>query len=502
MERRDFLKTAGAVAVSASASLVPGISKASAGNNSIDEKSPAHRDSKQIGVSKDCRPNILLITADQQDLGSLGIYGNKHVKTPNLDKLAQKGILFQNAFVQGAVCMPSRACIATGLYSHRNGVSYMDSIIDDSPSIAQGQVTFWERLQTAGYHTAAFGKIHVHPEKGWSEKKTTGGKGGRWIKSAGSPLGLGPMGRDYAAWLEERHPGAYEQIYTARRNTPNFLKTGISENPLSLEEYIDYWIAQNTIDCIERSHSKPFFIQCGFCSPHAPIDPPKPYDTMYDPDKINLPQDYYLRMDGGGKPRMETENKNSWPKYYAQHLGLITLVDDQIGRIVKALENKGLLENTIIIYTVDHGDIGKGSFVETAMHMPLIITGPKLKKRKVDEVTEIFDIAPTILDYTCSDIPESMDAKSLRPVLEGGSAIKDHAVCMHTSNDRSKKGICVRTQRYKYVRWKGDGVKVPEAFYDLKKDPYERNNLISNSAYAGEISNHKLLLIDRLNNNL
>lgn len=498
MKRRDFLKTIGVAAFSGS--LIESKAKANDNEKITVKKIPGFKKSKKKINAKDSRPNILLITADQQDLISLGCYGSKQVKTPNIDKLAREGVLFQNAFAQGAVCMPSRCCIATGLYANRHGVTYMDPVIDDTPVLDDCEVTFWQCLQNAGYYTAAFGKIHVHPEKGWDEKKTTGGKGGRWLQSAGSPLGLGPMGRDYAAWLEERHPGAYEQIYADRRNTPDYFKTGVVKNPLPLEKTIDFWTAQNTIDFIERSENKPFFVQCGFCNPHGPMDPPKPYDTMYDPDKIEIPENYFKTIDGGVKPRITSSNdEKKWRTYHAQYLGLITLVDDQIGRIINALESKDLLKNTIIIYTVDHGDIGKSTLIDNAIHMPLIIAGPTISARKFDNIVETFDIAPTILDYAGASIPDAMDAVSLRKLIQGDTLSKNCAVSMHTMKDRSKKGVCIRTQRYKYIHWDGNEVDTPEAFYDMKKDPYESKNLINDSAYTKEISFHKMLLIDQLN---
>jgi len=240
-------------------------------------------------MAKDGRPNIVLITADQQRYDTLGAGGSQVARTPHLDALAERGVVFRHAYVQSPICIPSRACIQTGRYPHQHGVDYMETVIDDTPGLPAWETTFMERLQVAGYHTVAFGKIHMMPEKGFHEMKVTGGKGQRWTRSAGLPIGLGPLGRDYAAWLEERHPGGYEAIYQQRRQ-PEYkaYRTAIT-NVLPLEEYVDYWIAENTTEFIERDHEKPFFVWCGFCGPHGPIDPPQPYDTLYEIDEVVLP---------------------------------------------------------------------------------------------------------------------------------------------------------------------------------------------------------------------
>ena len=185
------------------------------------------------------RPNIILITTDEQRWDTLGCYGNQKVKTPTLDALAEKGTLFAKAYNQNPVCIPARACLQTGRYTHQHGVSYMEAAVDSTPGLPPWEKTFMEHLQDAGYVTAAFGKIHMMPPKGYHETQLTGGKGSRWTQSYGSPLGPGPLGPVYARWLDSVHPGGYELIYEQRRE-PEYRKymTAIS-NVLPIEEYID-----------------------------------------------------------------------------------------------------------------------------------------------------------------------------------------------------------------------------------------------------------------------
>ena len=448
------------------------------------------------------RPNIVLITTDQQRYDTLGCLGAEWMKTPHLDALAQRGVVFRRAYAQNPVCIPSRACIQTGRYTHQHGVQYMETIIDDTPGLPAWEITFMERLQAAGYRTAAYGKIHMMPEKGFHELQVNGGKGGRWTKSAGLPIGLGPLGRDYAAWLEERHPGGYEKIYEQRRRPEYKAHKSAIVNVLPLEDYVDYWTPQNTIDFVTRDHDRPFFVWCGFCGPHGPVDPPKPYDEVYPMDEVEFPPNYHLNRDGS--PRETTAEEDEVARrFIAYYWGLVTLIDDQVGAIVKALEQKGILDNTLVIFTSDHGEmmfdfgrLGKGNFTEPVTRMPLILLPPggKPAVSDVDGLVETYDIAPTVLDYANAEIPSNMSATSLRPVIDGEGSTKEAVFCEYMRNDRSHTGVCVRTERYKYAYWSAG---MPEEFYDLWEDPHERRNAIDDPAYRAEIERHRVLVIDR-----
>ena len=454
-------------------------------------------------MAEPTRPNILFITTDQQRADSLGCYGNGYVRTPHIDALAGRGTRFDSAYIQNPVCIPSRACMMTGRYTHQHGVTYMESVIDTTPGLPAWEKTIMERLQYAGYRTAAFGKIHMMPERGFHDMQVCGGKGGRWTHSAGLPIGLGPLGPHYAHWLEERHPGGYELIYQQRRE-PDYKKyKSAIVNVLPLEEYVDYWIAQNTVDYLKNPPSEPFFIQCGFCGPHGPIDPPKPYDSLYPLDEIEFPANY--GVDATGQPVANSPERDAlirrWVSFY---YGLVTLIDDQVGRIMDALTETGLWENTIVVYVTDHGEMlgergrfGKGNFFEPVVHSPLIVAGPDRGRapKQVDGLVETMDVAPTILDFAGVPIPSEMQAASLRSLLEGSAGGKPAVLCEYTTNDRSRSGKCVRTEQFKYAFW---GEAAPEEFYDLHADPLERNNLIGDARYAQEATALRKLMLDML----
>jgi len=148
---------------------------------------------------EESRPNIILITTDQQRYDTLGINGSHPlVSTPHIDALAGPGVHFTNAYSQNTVCVPSRACLQTGRYTHQHGVTYMENVVDDTPGLPDWELTFMEHLQAHGYHTGATGKIHMYPAKGFDWQRLCGGKGQRWLVSEGSPLGPGPLGPVYA----------------------------------------------------------------------------------------------------------------------------------------------------------------------------------------------------------------------------------------------------------------------------------------------------------------
>ncbi|MBM4047120.1 MAG: DUF229 domain-containing protein [Planctomycetes bacterium] len=183
---------------------------------------------------------------------------------------------------------------------------------------------------------------------------------------------------------------------------------------------------------------------------------------------------------------------------------LVTLIDEQIGRIMQALTERGLWQNTLVLFVTDHGEMlgdfgrgGKANFYEAVIRSPFIVTVPggHAPPRQVDDLVETMDIAPTILDYAGLPVPPEMQAKSLRPLLEGKGRGKEAILCEYTSNDRQVSGKCVRTRRYKYCFW-GQGR--PEQFYDLQEDAHERRDAISDPRYRVEIDAHRRLMLDIL----
>ena len=470
-------------------------------------------------------PNILLITTDQQRYDTLGVTGNPHVRTPHLDALAARGVLFRHGYIQNPVCIPSRACIQTGRYVHQHGVEYMENAIGTTPGLPPWEKTFMERLQHTGYTTAGFGKIHMMPPKGFDEMQLTMGKGARWTVAEGSPLGPSQLGPVYAGWLERERPGAYEEIYAQRRRPEYREQANAIVNVLAADEYVDYWIGENTWRYLDRDHARPFFAWCGFCGPHGPFDPPEPYASMHHPEDIPVPELLRARQQhvpGGNRPtRFDGEDgERLIRKIIAYYWGMLTFIDDMMGRIMEVMTRRGLWDNTLVIFTTDHGEmlgdfgkLGKGNFTESVIRAPYIVVPPGSAApaaldapgsrggpivRAVDSLVEHIDLAPTILDYAGISHPPELPGISLRPILEHPTArpqTKDAVLCEYTTNDRMQRQKCLRTERYKYIF--NDGGR-PAELYDLEEDPLERVNVADDPRYVTELRHHAELLIDRL----
>ncbi|MDF2721070.1 MAG: hypothetical protein K0Q59_745 [Paenibacillus sp.] len=438
-------------------------------------------------MSHSTRPNIILITTDQQRYDTLGI-NSGIVRTPHLDGLAKEGVSFERPYINNTVCMPSRACIQTGRYTHQHGLRYMESVIDKTPGLPPWEETFMERLQVAGYNTGAVGKIHMIPPKGFDYTALTNGQGARWTVPYGSPYGPSQLGDEYACWLEARHPGGFELIHEQRRSPEYKANHSAVVSVLPTEEYIDYWVTENAIRFVsqKRPDDEPFFLWYGLCNPHGPIDPPAEYANLYPQEEIQLSELYTKR---GNPQRGPSEQAlRRWISYY---YGLCTFVDDMVGKLFRTLRDKGLWDNTVIVFTSDHGEMmgdfgkfGKGDFYESVVRVPLIIKPPANERHlpTVSDQVELIDLAPTILDYAGLRIPGTMQGVSLRPVMAGAAEGKEAVLCEYTTNDQSRHGKCIRTERYKY--W----FNAPEGratLFDLQEDPHEFRNVADDPAYGG-----------------
>jgi arylsulfatase A-like enzyme len=466
------------------------------------------------------QPNVLLITTDQQRYDALSV-NNPLVQTPNLNRLAGMGTTFCHGYVQNPVCIPSRACIQTGRYVHQHGVDHMVEAIGDTPGLPPWETTFMERLQQADYATAAFGKIHMLPPKGLDELGLTMGKGARWTVAEGSPLGPSQLGPVYGEWLERKHPGATEALYAQRRQEEYRGQATAIVNVLPADEYVDYWIAEQTWDYLERSHERPFFAWCGFCGPHPPYDPPESYASRYRPNDVPLPRLLHARqqgVDGGDRPSRfdRPDGEALIRKITAYYWAMTTFIDDMVGRIMETLTRRGLWDNTLVIFTSDHGDmlgdfgkLGKENFTEPVVRVPYLLVPPGSvpsnggapEQRHYDGLVEHMDLAPTMLDYAGIPQPPSLPGVSLRPILEavdltdpalGG---KEAILCEYVPKHQRWRSMCLRTDRYKYVF---SGAGRPVEFYDLQADPNELTNVASDPAYRQEVVRHAELLLDRL----
>ncbi|RKY89919.1 sulfatase [candidate division KSB1 bacterium] len=492
--RRDFLKITGA---GAAALILP--------------------DYFIISKKNKKQPNILFIMSDDHTCQAIGCYGSKINKTPNIDRIAEEGIRFNNCFCTNSICAPSRAVILTGKYNHINGV------IDNSTVFDNSQETFPKILQKAGYQTAIIGKWHLKSE---------------------------PTGFDY--WNILPGQGDYYN--------PDFIEMGDRKNYIG---YVTNLITDFSLNWLKnRDTEKPFCLMMHHKATHRNWMPETKYLNLFNDVNIPKPETFYddyrtrsdaarqqemsiiknlnyawdLKIPATGKKeklnwgeralnnklkRLTKEQLEAWNQAYGpkneafkkanlkgkdlddwkyqrfikDYLRCVVSIDDSIGRIFDYLDRTGLAENTIVIYTSDqgfylgeHGWFDKRFMYEESLRMPLIIRYPeKINAGTVNnDMVLNLDFAPTFLDYAGADIPESMQGHSMKPILSGKTPENwrksmYYHYYEYPAVHSVKRHYGIRTQRYKLIHFYYD-IEAWE-LYDLKNDPHELNNLYGNPEY-------------------
>ena len=430
------------------------------------------------------RPNFLFMIADDHRHSALGALGLEAVETPVFDQLMADGICFTRAHIMGstsgAVCMPSRGMLLSG----RNLFDTPDPLPDDIPLLP-------ELLRQNGYATYGTGK--------WHNRR---GSYARCFDDGGRVF-FGGMSDQYAVPVHDFDPeGEYDPESA-------YIADGFSTTVFT-DDMIDFLNSR-------ENTNEPFFAYISFTSPHDPRTPPAPYDTMYDPADIDLPPNFMPEhpFDTGVReirdellaayPRAEAEIKQHIADYY----GMISHMDMEIGRILDALEAKGLSENTIVIYTADHGLgvgqhglMGKQNLYDHSMRIPLIMRGPGVPKgTRCGALLYLLDMYPTLLQLAGVAVPETSAGHSLKALLD--EVTYKHrrqifsayqSVFGHPGDQPYQRSI--KDERHKLIQTVVGGT-VTWQLFDLEADPYERANLINNPAHAGLIKRLKLSLRDR-----
>jgi arylsulfatase A-like enzyme len=461
--RREFLLgSAGAVVASALGA-----------NAAEKEKAPE----KAEGAAPK-RPNLILITPDQMRGDAMGCAGNPIVRTPNLDKLAAAGILFRNAFCQNPVCVPSRVTIYTGRYPHAHGVK-------DNGVPLTGALTLpalQELLAGAGYRTVSVGKMHFWPN--WRvpfgfEKR---------VLVEDKAIGFAD---DYRLYLKEKGLSELSPDVLWRK-----LGREYYSSPLPEEDHIDSFIGRNAVEIIREKDDRPLFLWVGFPSPHGPVDPPKPWSEMYRPEEMRVPQPEIDDREWETKPPEQKaqlrlrrffargEKPRFYQRFLASYYGLISLIDKWVGEMVRALRQKGELENTLLIFNSDHGEyagdhglIAKDfSLYESLVHIPFLAHWPAgIGSRGGSEAfVENVDLLPTFLDYAGVKLPWGAQGYSLRPLFEGKQeAVREFAFAEYWYLKM------LRTHDWKLICYAG---KPYGELYELREDPGEKRNRYADPA--------------------
>jgi arylsulfatase A-like enzyme len=482
----------------------------------------------KANAQKEQKKNLLFIITDQQRYDALSISGNMVLKTPNLDRLAKNGAFFKNAYTPCAVCGPARSSILTGKTVENTGVNTNEKTYYYNNEVVMNSPTFDEILTDKGYSCEYYGKWHVisshadiykNPQKNDSKGKSV----------------FGPSGQNllYAEYLDKFFPkkelkkGEHLDELSKRAYIPNPLDInyGISFeniNPkLNKDKHIqpDFhgmslipkehsftaFHAKQTIDAIERLKNKPFSITCSFHFPHAPMLPVKPYYEMYPSKDMVSPAS--IIDDMKNSPYQNANGRLEHPEYsdsekikymISDYYGLIKEVDDWIGEILDKLEETGIAENTLIIFTSDHGEMlgahglrEKNVFYEESAHIPLLINFPKEIKSntKVDGYVSNVDLFATILDYLkVGEYPS--DGSSLRGIIENTDKEKGKYVVTEWDyrGDTSPNYMIVK-DGWKLIIPYTETSKVINVMYDLNTDPYEMNNLIGNNPQKEKFAN-------------
>lgn len=481
--------------------------------------------------------NILFIAVD--DLKPLlNCYGATEMHTPNFDRLAEMGVIFENAEVQQAVCGPSRASIMTAMYPDHTKVWDLHTNFRES---APELLSMPEYLITQGYETTATGKIYHqgstsdgHDAKSWSIPYVSPDYyDPKYGEPAFGAYQHPETKKKYAALEKEALENGIKQIGKQRAYAFNKLRPSTESANVSDEAYNAGLYTIQTLKNLEilQKKGKPFFLAVGYQKPHLPFVAPKKYWDLYKREAIKLAE--FQELSEGtpeiayhsfGELRAFTDidnnlkigdkmNEDKQRELIHGYMACVSYIDAQLGKLLDALEEKNLLENTIIVLWGDHGyhlgdhtEWNKHSNFEQATRTPLMFAGPGVSRNiKVENPVELVDVFPTLFELAGIKTPK-VDGKSLVPLLDNDVKTTidvDFAVSQYRRS-KEKMGYSLRTNRYRYTEWFDDGYRsnkpyeegliIARELYDYDKDPLETKNLVKEADYANIVQELNLKL--------
>ncbi|HEY8455968.1 MAG TPA: sulfatase-like hydrolase/transferase [Actinopolymorphaceae bacterium] len=452
-------------------------------------------------MSAGSSPNILLLMTDQHRLDTLGCYGNPVCETPALDALAASGTQFDNCYTPTAICTPARATLLTGVLPFRHTLlANYERNVGYREELDGRYEPFSRPLADAGYRLGHIGKWHVGKEKGPREF----GFDGEHYPGWGNPV----RHPDYLRYLADRGLPRFSLSSEVRGTFPNGqpgnLLAGVLEQPV--EATFEYFLAEQTIERLRayaeryRDDGRPFFLACHWFGPHLPYCLPESYYYRYDPTSVELPASVAETFEG--KPRVQrhysahwtfdTLSESQWRQLIAAYWGYVSLIDEQVGRILQALDELGLADSTTVFFTADHGEFtgshrlhDKGpAMYDDIYRIPLLVRMPGAAAgRHVDAFVTLTDLTPTFLDLAGLPVPGHYDGRSLLPFLRGQtpSDWRDHVVAEFHGHHFPYPQRMIRTHRHKLIINPAD----ENELYDLQSDPHELHNRYHDPALAG-----------------
>ena len=438
------------------------------------------------------KPNILFISCDQQRWDCLGFNGRYPVITPNLDRLAAEGMRFDQSYTPLPTCCPARQALVCGKRPESFGALWNYDQGTPVGSLASDAFSWARELHENGYRTAYVGKWHVSPTY--------------------TPLDFG-----YEEYIPEE---VFHQRQAERNPDKKFLKTHGTEgfmgetSPYPLADSPTHQNAEAVIELMERYGDEPWHIKMDMSEPHLPCRPCEPFASMYD----TVPKWASFDDPLENKPYIQKQMRYNWntqdltwdtcKEMVRRYYGIISQIDDAVGRVISWLEEKGILDNTVIIYTADHGDLcGDRRMMDKhyimydeVVRVPLVIRYPKLVEKNSccdAMVTNMLDLVPTILEFAGLPVPDDLHAVSLMPYLRGETHPNPRKYALTTYNGQ-QFGLyshrMIRDKKWKYVWNLAD----TDELYDMVNDPHELCNLARDAEHAELIKELRLEMLREL----
>jgi arylsulfatase A-like enzyme len=460
------------------------------------------------GLSNSKRPNILFLMADQHRADCVGADGNQVIRTPNLDRIAREGVIFQRAYSSTPTCTPARTALLTGLSPWHHGMLGMRAMAEEYPLEKP------RALRDAGYYTITVGKQHFSPMR-------NGHGYHRMILDEHCPCGNGPQA---LAAAEKKGPierSDYESWFWSQAPQLDPHATGLWWNDYPAKSFAlperlhaTNWTGDTAVNFLNGWEGRqPFFLKVSFIRPHSPYDPPERFMKMY--ENVALPEAQVGKWAAKYAPR-SSDRSDIWHGQLSKEVirrsrqgyyGCVSHVDEQIGRILEALETRGWLENTLILYTSDHGDMTgdqnlwrKSYAYEPSARIPMLMRWPNgliSAKRgvKMTQPVELRDVLPTFLQSAGSGPSRPIDGRSLLALVQNNGAgwreyiDLEHDICYSPENHWN----ALTDGHWKYIfhAFNGD-----EQLFHLDNDPHELRDLAGDAAHSVELGRWRQRLVE------